>query len=263
LHRPARAQPSGDTPTRSALLDCLASGLAVPAVFDPALAAMLPFADVLNYTALLAQVPLDESSEGSAALNILAGVGLEERAAKLAAVEHVAHVRRRACLPCPFHGVQIRGVVEQVPVCCRAKCPANVPPIEVPSCVVGVLQRNFLAVDNLMTILLFHLETLAGNEVAWRAWPAPALKRSVGAQRHGPCGAGFLLCGAPAAPAGAPGPAVDGAPDGRRANDVAQGCAAARLRQGGAPPLPPGPARHGRRGSLVTLVLRVTAYFPG
>jgi len=257
-------QPSGDTPTRSALLDCLASGLAVPAVFDPALAAMLPFADVLNYTALLEHVPLDESSEGSAALNILAGVGLEERAAKLAAVERVAHVRRRACFPCSCrHRVQIRGVLEQVPVCCRAHYPANVLPSEVPSCIVGMLQRNFLAVDKLMTILLCHLETLAGNEVAWRAWPAPALERSVGAQRHGLGGAGFLLCGAPAAPAGAPGPAVGGAPDGRCADHVAQGHAAARLRQGGAPPLPPGPARHGRRGSLVTLVLRVTAYFPG
>jgi hypothetical protein len=165
LHRPARAQPSGDTPTRSALLDCLASGLAVPAVFDPALAAMLPFADVLNYTALLAHVPLDESSEGSAALDILAGVGLEERAAKLAAVERVAHVRRRACLPSSLclhagQGHALSGLSRSpgVAVHLLGKHPAQ----QLPSHVAGVQQRSFLAVRNLMVT-----SSLAPRGVCW------------------------------------------------------------------------------------------------
>ena len=97
-------QPYGDTPTRSALLDCLASGLAVPAVFDEYLFAMLPFADVLDYRSLLVYVP-EENVTGSngSLLQSLREYSNDTRAALLESVQRAAHAFQYAVRALPAY----------------------------------------------------------------------------------------------------------------------------------------------------------------
>ena len=95
-------QPYGDTPTRSALLDCLASGLAVPAVFDKYLFDMLPFADVVDYRAMLAYVPEERvmPPDGNLLWHLRA-FSTEERAAMLLNVQRASHAFQYAVsVPC-------------------------------------------------------------------------------------------------------------------------------------------------------------------
>ena len=90
-------QPYGDSPTRSALLDCMASGLAVPAVFDEYLFDMLPFADVLDYRSMLAYVA--EEDVMPPAGNLLRQLRLysnETRTAMLLNVQRVSHALQYA-----------------------------------------------------------------------------------------------------------------------------------------------------------------------
>ena len=99
-------QPYGDSPTRSALLDCLASGLAVPAVFDEFLFDMLPFADVLDYRSMLAYVPEEDvlPPDGNL-LQRLRAFSTDARMAMLLNVQRASHalqyaVRTSALYPC-------------------------------------------------------------------------------------------------------------------------------------------------------------------
>ena len=85
-------QPYGDSPTRSALLDCMASGLAVPAVFDEYLFDMLPFADVLDYRSMLAYVAEEDvMPPAGTLLRQLRLYSSETRAAMLLSVQRVSH----------------------------------------------------------------------------------------------------------------------------------------------------------------------------
>ena len=94
--------PHGDTPTRSALLDCLASGLAVPAVFDEHLMTLLPFADVVDFGSMLAYVPPDNITlQGGNLLDALRAISPAERASMLAAVQGLSHAFQYAVRPPP------------------------------------------------------------------------------------------------------------------------------------------------------------------
>ena len=85
-------QPYGDTPTRSALLDCLASGLAVPAVFDEYLFDMLPFADVLDLRSMVVYVPEENvTGTGGSLLQSLREYSNGTRGAMLENVQRAAH----------------------------------------------------------------------------------------------------------------------------------------------------------------------------
>ena len=103
-------QPYGDTPTRSALMDCLASGLAVPVVFDEYLFDMLPFADVVNYRSMLAYVAEEDvMPPGGNLLRLLRAVGNETRMAMLLSVQRASHALQYAVrVPSVRHA--LRGV---------------------------------------------------------------------------------------------------------------------------------------------------------
>ena len=102
-------QPYGDSPTRSALLDCLASGLAVPAVFDEYLMDMLPFADVLDYRAMIAYVAEEDvrPPDGNL-LRLLRALGNDTRAAMLSRVQEMSHALQYAVRPiCQLGGTAV------------------------------------------------------------------------------------------------------------------------------------------------------------
>ena len=118
------AQPHGDTPTRSALLDCLASGLAVPAVFDEYLFDMLPFADVLDYRSMLVYVPEENvTGAGGGLLQSLRAYNIETRTAMLESVQRAAHAFEYA-VRALMHLVRNDGVAS---VCLLQACGARLP----------------------------------------------------------------------------------------------------------------------------------------
>ena len=93
-------QPFGDSPTRSALMDCMASGLAVPCVFDDYLFDMLPFADVINYRSMMVNIDPDEvQAPGVSFLDSLRTVNDDARAAMLKSVQAVSHALQYAVQP--------------------------------------------------------------------------------------------------------------------------------------------------------------------
>ena len=93
-------QPYGDSPTRSALLDCMASGLAVPVVFDKYLFDMLPFADVVDYRSIMAYVAEDDVllPEGNL-LRQLRTYSNETRASMLHNMQQTSHALQYAVSP--------------------------------------------------------------------------------------------------------------------------------------------------------------------
>jgi hypothetical protein len=93
-------QPYGDSPTRSALLDCIASGLAVPCVFDEFLFDMLPFADVIDYREMVAYVPADAiMAPGASFLDWLRHYDAAARAAMLGSLQAVSQALQYAVQP--------------------------------------------------------------------------------------------------------------------------------------------------------------------
>ena len=103
-------QPHGDTPTRSALLDCLASGLAVPAVFDEYLADMLPFADVVDFRTILAYVPEEDiMGTGGSLLQSLKEYSNDTRMTMLENVQRVAHAFQYAVRALSAHRLSCWG----------------------------------------------------------------------------------------------------------------------------------------------------------
>lgn len=93
-------QPHGDTPTRSALADCIAAGLALPCVFDDYMFDMMPFADVVNYRDFMAYVPADEVMlPGASVLDYLRAFSSDTRASMLAHLQRVSHVFQYAVQP--------------------------------------------------------------------------------------------------------------------------------------------------------------------
>ena len=90
-------QPYGDSPTRSAIMDCIASGLAVPAVFDEFLFDMLPFADVINYRAIVAYIPAEAAmAPGASFLDWLRHYDGAARAAMLGSLQAVSQALQYA-----------------------------------------------------------------------------------------------------------------------------------------------------------------------
>jgi len=95
-------QPHGDTPTHLGLADCLATGLAVPCVFDEYLFDMLPFADVLPYRAFMAYVPPEDAwHRHGSFLDHLAAYGVPQRAAMLRAMQGVSQALQYAVRAAP------------------------------------------------------------------------------------------------------------------------------------------------------------------
>ena len=93
-------QPHGDTPTRSALLDCMASGLAVPCVFDRFLFDLLPFADVIDYRSMMAYIPADDAmAPGASFLDWLRGYDGAARADMLGRLRAVSQALQYAVQP--------------------------------------------------------------------------------------------------------------------------------------------------------------------
>ena len=93
-------QPHGDTPTRSSLADCIASGLALPCVFDPYLFDMLPFADVVNYRNFMVYVPADAVMlPGASIVKYLGEYSNETLASMLVSLQRVSHVFQYAVQP--------------------------------------------------------------------------------------------------------------------------------------------------------------------
>jgi len=94
-------QPYGDSPTRSAIMDCIASGLAVPCVFDEFLFDMLPFADVIDYRAMVAYIPADDvMAPGNASfLDWLRHYDGAARAAMLSSLQAVSQALQYAVQP--------------------------------------------------------------------------------------------------------------------------------------------------------------------
>jgi hypothetical protein len=168
-------QPHGDTPTHVALADCLATGLALPCVFDEYLFDMLPFADVLPYRAFIAYVPPEDAwHRRGSFLDHLAAYGVPERAAMLRAMQGVSQALQYAVRAAPRAAARVRS----------------------PG---------------------------AGVSLS-RAWPVRYWIHTLYPKL-------YPRAGAAQPPAGQAGPAGGGACTGRRADDVAQGRAAARLRR--------------------------------
>ena len=85
-------QPYGDCHTRSALLDCQASGLAVPAVFDEYLLDMLPFADVVDYRSMVAYVAEEDVMPPYGnLLRQLRALGNDTRGAMMSRMQQTSH----------------------------------------------------------------------------------------------------------------------------------------------------------------------------
>lgn len=93
-------QPHGDSPMRSALTDCIASGLAIPCVFDEYMFDMMAFSDVLDYRKLMVYVPMDDVMlPGASVIGYLREHSNEARGAMLASLQEVAHVMQYAVQP--------------------------------------------------------------------------------------------------------------------------------------------------------------------
>ena len=93
-------QPYGDTPTRSALLDCIASGLAVPVVFDEFLYNMLPFADVIDMRSMMVYIPEEVVLQpGANFLDQLRAYSNESRAYMLENLQRFSHAFQWAVQP--------------------------------------------------------------------------------------------------------------------------------------------------------------------
>jgi hypothetical protein len=93
-------QPYGDSALRLGLFDCLALGESIPVLFDEHVPFMLAYADLIDYPKLLVVVPMDAAMvDGDNIIDKLGAMPLEERFARVQALQALAHVFQYAVHP--------------------------------------------------------------------------------------------------------------------------------------------------------------------